>query len=300
VVFVITLPFRILAFALARRWGRRFVALAALVLALAGGYRFWLRDSPWLAIRQVQVTGVSASEPQRIRVALAEAARGMTVLHVDRDALLAAVRSYPIVRSIEVDPSFPSGLAIRVIEHRPTALVRGAGRSIPVAADGTLLPGVSTQGQRLPEINVERAPSGRRLTGTTLDEALVLGAAPADLRPAIESSGVTARGLTVYMAGGIRLDFGDRSSLAAKWAAAARILADENLDSLAYIDLRAPRRPSVGGAPGGSYVSSAGSPPVAEVGPPAGSVATEPQAPVAAGEDPSPSAPAAPSGGVSP
>ena len=61
------------------------------VVALAGGGWMWLRDSSFVAVRDVQVTGVTASDGERVRAALQSAAQEMTTLHVREDALRQAV-----------------------------------------------------------------------------------------------------------------------------------------------------------------------------------------------------------------
>ena len=231
-----------------RVWIRRAVAIGALAGVLAAGYMLWLRDSSLVAVRDVSVVGISSSERDEVRDALAQAARGMTTLHVREDELRAVVRPYPTVRSVSADASFPNGLTIEVTERKPVGVVELEGRDLPVAGDGTLLPGISTSGLELPTLEADADPSATRLTEGALQQALVLGAAPAPMRELIESSSEDEAGVRVELADGIALIFGDGSQANAKWAAAARILADSKLASLSYIDLSAPERPAVGGA----------------------------------------------------
>jgi cell division protein FtsQ len=112
-----------------------------------------------------------------------------------------------------------------------------------------LLPGISASGLDLPAIEASRVdPSADRVGEKALDQARVLGAVPDPLRPLVERASVDERGGVVELSNGIVLVFGDASELEAKWASAARILADRELGGLSYIDLRAPDRPAVGGA----------------------------------------------------
>ena len=231
-----------------RVWIRRAVAFGALAGMLAAGYMLWLRDSSLVAVRDVSVVGISSSERDEVRDALAQAARGMTTLHVREDELRAVARPYPTVRSVSADASFPNGLTIEVTERKPVGVVELEGRDLPVAGDGTLLPGISTSGLELPTLEADADPSATRLTEGALQQALVLGAAPVPMRELIESSSEDEAGVRVELADGIALIFGDGSQANAKWAAAARILADSKLASLSYIDLSAPERPAVGGA----------------------------------------------------
>ncbi len=76
----------------------------------------------------------------------------------------------------------------------------------------------------------------------------MLGAAPATLRPYIESSYYGETGVDVVLRSGIELRFGDASQAAAKWKAAAAVLADPSVTTLDYVDLHVPGRAAVGGS----------------------------------------------------
>jgi cell division protein FtsQ len=55
------------------------------------------------------------------------------------------------------------------------------------------------------------------------------------------------RGLTLTMRDGPSLYFGTTADLRAKWAAAARVLADPTAEGARYVDVRVPERPAAGG-----------------------------------------------------
>jgi cell division protein FtsQ len=228
-------------------WRRRalVVALAAGVLAIA--YFAWFRDSSLVAVNDVRVEGATSTDRDRIVSALTDAARGMTTLHVQTDRLRAAVSGFPTVASVSADPSFPHGLTIHVTERRPVLVVADGDRQVPVAADGSLLPGVKVSAA-LPHLRVSSLPGMGRLGGEALSEARALGAAPPPLRPLIAGAALTHDyGVVVALRGGIAVRFGTADRPAAQWAAAAAVLADPKLTSLAYVDVRVPERPAVGG-----------------------------------------------------
>jgi cell division protein FtsQ len=208
----------------------------------------WLRDSSLVAVRDVKVVGIDSAERAEVSAALTDAARGMTTLHVREDELRAAARRYPTVGSVSADPHFPNGLTIEVKERKPIAIVATDGRDLPVAGDGTVLPGISTAGLELPALEASGDTSKPRLADAALEQARVLGAAPAPLRPLLDHAVDDEDGISVRLADGIVLRFGDASDADEKWEAAARILADGDLQGLSYIDVRAPERPAVGGA----------------------------------------------------
>ncbi len=274
------------------RLRRRLIALVALIAVLAAGYQFWLRDSSFVAVEDVTVTGVSTDDGERIRTALAAAGHTMTTLNVDQEVLDQAIAHYPVVRDLEVRPDFPHGLTIHVIEHHPAALLELDGRPVAVAGDGTILRGLPVEG-RFPSIEVEGGARGDRLTDRdALGAARVAGAVPGPLRKRIESIGSrSGDGLVATLSDGPDLIFGDSSRARAKWIAAARVLADPEAEGATYIDLRLPDRPAAGGLPAATVepVAPAGQAPFGAQAAPTvpGAAAATPSAPV----DPAATAP---------
>jgi len=221
--------------------------VVAIVVAAFAGYFLWLRDSSLVAVTSVDVEGVESGERDRITAALTRAGKSMTTLNVDAASLEQAAARFPTIKSVTADASFPHGLRIEVVE-RPAALVASAGgKEAAVAADGTVLPGVKA-GDELPRLEVDRLPGSGRLEDEALDEALVVGAAPDELAPLIRrvrEAGDT--GVEAKMRGGVSLRFGTGDDAAAKWAAAAAVLADPEVTAVSYVDVRVPHRPAVGG-----------------------------------------------------
>jgi cell division protein FtsQ len=252
-----------------KRLRRHLLLLAAGLLFLGAGYQFWLRDSSFVAVEKVTITGLSTSDSERVRLALTSAGRSMTTLHVDHEALERAVAGYPVVRELEVTTDFPHGLQIHVVEHVPAAIAVGAGGRVAVAGDGTILQGL-TADRRLPTVEVEGAVGVERLSDhTALASAAIAGAAPAALRPRIAEVGVDGRlGQVAQLRDGPEVIFGDSTRVRAKWAAASRVLADLEASGTSYVDVRIPGRPAAGGLPAETVV------PVA----PAGTTSTVPPA----------------------
>ena len=239
---------------------RRFMTCSLLAVVLAGLYFFWFRDSSLVAVNRLKVTGVSGADSARIKAALASSAAGMTTLHVRDEELRKAVSGFPIVKSVSADPSFPNGLTIEVEQLKPALVVDASGRSLMVAADGTLLKGVRAE-PGLPRLKVSSPPAGTRLSGEALTQALVLGATPAELRRYVTGSSMLAGGVRVRMENGPEIRFGDGSAARAKWAAATRLLADKRVGGVAYVDVSAPERPAVGGIMQGVVGDPAPAPP---------------------------------------
>lgn len=226
--------------------GRRRLAVGALLAGLLVATFLIVRESSLVAVRDVSVTGVSGRDSARVRAALTSAAQDMTTLHVDVDALRTAVAPYPIVKDLRVHRDLPHGLRISVIEHVPVAGVSVDGQRMAVAADGTLLRGTSVAD--LPTLPLRTPPAGDRIpAGQTARIVAVLGAAPVRLRPLVSKVFVGSRGLTLRLSTGTSLYFGTTDRVDAKWAAAARVLADPSSKGATYLDVRLPERPAAGG-----------------------------------------------------
>jgi hypothetical protein len=137
--------------------------------------------------------------------------------------------------------------AVRI--PQATAILGSGEDAVPVSADGAIvlwlpLPG----GAELPQLPPVEPPKSGRLSGPMLEQARVLGAAPAVLRPYLARSYYGQSGVDVETTSGVELRFGDASQAPRKWRAAAAVLADPSVEALDYVDVQAPARPSIGGS----------------------------------------------------
>jgi cell division protein FtsQ len=231
---------------LRRPFVRVFSAVLLLAAALAGAW-LWARESSLARVTDVRVTGPTTSEEGRIRAALEDAARDMTTLHVRQDALQDAVAAYRSVADLRVHTDFPHGLAIEVLEHRPVAALEVGDERIPVSGDGIVLNGVRAD-RGLPTIRRDAAPAGARVGDARTRTALaVAAAAPQDLLERGERLWWGPKGLMMDLRDGPPLVFGSRADASAKWAAAARVLAETSAAGATYLDLRVPGRVAAGG-----------------------------------------------------
>jgi cell division protein FtsQ len=236
-----------LAFVLRRRRLRFALIVVMIALPLLAGGWLWLRQSSFVAVQRVEVSGVHGPEAAAIDTALVAAARQMSTLDVHVGALRAATASFPVVREVRARPRFPHALDVEVIEQLPVAALVVNGSRTAVAADGVVL-GTQLLSGSLPSVSGSRAPaSGKRVSGAGLREALtVLGAAPAPLARAVERVFTGYKGLTVAMRNGLLVYFGDAARPHAKWLSLARVLADSSSAGASYVDVRLPARPAAG------------------------------------------------------
>jgi cell division protein FtsQ len=232
--------------------------VVALVILLGGAW-LGLRDSSLVAVQRVSVTGESGPDAAQIHSALVAAARNMTTLDVRMDRLRTAVAPYPVVKDLRVSTQFPHGMRIRVVEQIPVGAIVVGGRTIAVAADGTLLHDVVPSAS-LPMIPLRVPPGGPRLSEAGALQALaVLGAAPFQLLARISQvTTVASHGLVAQLRNGPSIYFGDPTRLAAKWIAATAVLVDSGSAGASYIDVTDPERPAAGAA-GASATTGSGS-----------------------------------------
>jgi hypothetical protein len=128
-----------------------------------------------------------------------------------------------------------------LVSSEPVAVIGTGSSAVAVAADGTVLAWLPPPKEgRLPKLPLEAPPKGPRLQGSALEQARVLGAAPAGLRPYVEGSYFGESGVDVNLTSGIELRFGDSTQAARKWRAAAAVLADPSVTAFDYVDLHAP------------------------------------------------------------
>jgi cell division protein FtsQ len=231
-----------------RRLIRLGLGLAVLSALVTSGW-MWLRDSSFVAVRDIQITGVTASDGDRVRSALENAAREMTTLHVREQTLREATASFTSVEDLRVRTDFPHGMTIEVVERRPVAALAGARgeRRIPVTGSGVLLRGVAAE-RDLPSLRLRQAAIGPRLTDRRALRALAIAsAAPDPLLARSRELEIGSRGVVVALENGPELVFGTDEEAAAKWRAAARVLAETSAQGATYLDLRIPGRVAAGG-----------------------------------------------------
>ncbi len=226
---------------------RRALAVLLVLVALFAIYRLWFRNSSFVSVQHVSVSGLTTSDAGRIRLALVSASHDMSTLDVKQSELNGAVSGFPVVKAVVAKPSFPHTLKIHVIEQQPAAVLAVGGERLLLAPDGTVLRGVTT-GHPLAVIKSRGAVPQQTLTDRVPLSALhVAAAAPAALAGRITSVGHDKEGIVVHLRNGPRLIFGSDSRAFAKWAAVAAVLADPSSKGATYVDVRLPGRAVAGG-----------------------------------------------------
>ena len=140
-------------------------------------------------------------------------------------------------------------MAPRVHAPELASTIGSGSDAIGVSSKGEVVPWLPVPEEPpLPRLPITEVPKGGRLAGPVLQQARVLGAAPAALRPYVERVHRGESGIDVDLTSGIELRFGDASQAKRKWRAAAAVLADPQITALDYVDLHAPNRPATYGS----------------------------------------------------
>ena len=224
---------------------RLLVALVASAGLLAAGWSV-LRDSEWVAVKEVEVIGASGRQREAIRSALSTAGRDMTTLHLRREVLATAVAPYAAVKGVTAEADFPRRLRVRVIQHVAVATIVTPQGAVPVAADGTVLRGTTADG--VPELKLRLPPAGDRIADRrTLNTIALVARAPAPLREKVTTAFRGPGGLTVHLAEGPSVQFGSSERIRAKWASLTAVLASSASKGATSVDVRVPEHPAAAG-----------------------------------------------------
>src|SRR5258705_3623742 len=151
------------ALALPPVWRRRLAALLAGLIVLLSIYWLWFRDSSFVRVHDVEVTGVSGPQARAIRSGLVDAGLDQTTLHVSIADLRAAVGDFPVVHSVSAQGEFPHRLRVQFELNLPVAVLQTPSGRRPVTADGLFLPDVPVGGS-LPVLTTKAVLPAKRVT----------------------------------------------------------------------------------------------------------------------------------------
>jgi cell division protein FtsQ len=229
------------------RNGRILMGLVMILLVAGVGW-LWYRDSSFVRIRRVTVSGLSGPDVPQIREALERSARTMTTLNVNTSQLDVAVEKYPAVHSLTVTNEGQHAVLIRVNEQDPVALVTNRGELVVVDGFGHLLPQSTVPHGVLPTLALAAAPSGNQITGpSTLAALHVLQAAPYQWLAHIRTASFSAaHGVILKLRRGPEVYFGPANQLVVKWNALSAVLQNRSSEGAQYIDVSDPQRPAAG------------------------------------------------------
>lgn len=240
-----------------RRPSRMGLLLAALVLALVlAGSWLLVRNSSLVGVQNVRVVGLSGYYDREARGAVVAEAMQMTTLNFDPARIEEAAAQFVDVADVRVETDFPNGATIHVDVRRPVLVARINGRTVTLSRNGEVITAPQSIAG-LPQIEAVGSIKGNRVTGgKALEASRLLGAAPDVLLRKVDKVRWGRFGIVVTLDKGTDLYFGDPTDVRKKWRDAAAVLASPEARGAAYVDLRIPGRPSVGGLGGAPVAQS--------------------------------------------
>jgi cell division protein FtsQ len=222
--------------------------LAPIVLGLAviGAAGWWVTNSPLFDMHRLEVTGNSHLSDDEV-ARLARLSRTTNVVWLKNRTVAGRIERDPWVLRARVSRTLPGTISVSIHERKAVAALEGRGRSVAVAADGTILGPVSAKA-RLPVIELPGAPTvlGSRIAGMP-PQLLVARALPASLRRRVARIIQAGSSLTLILRDGVTVRYGDASEAGAKARALVSLLewADDRGIRPDYIDVQAPAAPAL-------------------------------------------------------
>jgi len=230
----------------------------ALLVTLAGSATiagaWWLATGPLLAIDSVNVSGYRQPDQARVLRTVQIAARDGTMLRLPTVAVREALASSPWVADVKVHHSWLRGVDVQIVQATPVAIaITASGERLLVSDTGRVL-GADAGTKSLPTFRTAAATTGAWLRGPAQRAPFeFLTAMSADTARRVRDLRIEGGVLVGNLVGGTALRLGPPRLLWAKGRALEAVLANtriaDSLGSAAYLDLSAPRQPTLGGFP---------------------------------------------------
>ncbi len=225
-----------------RRFGALVVTVLGTVVLLGAGA--WVTTSQIFAMRSLHVTGNVHLTSDQI-ASIAGITDRTNVLWLSSSSIVHRLEANPWVLSARVERTLPGSVTVRITERVPVAVL--AGTRMIVAADGVVL-GAATGAVRLPTIQgTVRGGPTQRVVGAPAGLAIA-AAIPWPTREEVRLIAIAPDGqVTLTLASGIEVLYGDGTAVAAKGTALQAVLdwADRNHVRPRTIDLHAPDAPAI-------------------------------------------------------
>jgi cell division protein FtsQ len=226
--------------ALGRRRLRILIVCSSTIVSL--GIAFLVVHSPVLDVDRVQVVGAHELTAANVRGA-AHVHVHSPLLFLDAGAVARRVEALPWVEHATVQRDFPGTVRIVVTEYTPTAYVRAGTNVVLIAANGRAIARVHRAPANVVEVRgVRAAPNAGELLSPP-EAANVVPQLPVALAQQVRAVDVSDSGVSLVIARGGVIRFGNTDDLAAKAAAALAVLAQHGDAPFSYIDVSTPSTP---------------------------------------------------------
>ncbi|MDT0301155.1 cell division protein FtsQ/DivIB [Streptomonospora wellingtoniae] len=162
-------------------WKVAFVVL--LIVAVLTVVTWVLLGSRLLVVRDVEVSGTSRLDPERVAAAV-DVATGTPLARVDTDAARLRAEDLRLVESAEVGRGWPATLRVEVVERTPVLAMRAGDGFRLIDGDGVRIADTDKRPDNYPLISVSGEPEGSPAVAAA---ASVLARVPAAVGGRIDS-----------------------------------------------------------------------------------------------------------------
>jgi cell division protein FtsQ len=211
----------------ARTRRRRFRAsvpylVLALVLLLGAGGVWTVYDTRTLDVREVAVDGASVLSPEQVRTA-AQVPLGGALARVDTDAVARRIGALKPVASVQVSRSWPHTVSISLHERIAVAVVARGSSFLLLDKTGLAYTVVPHRPGGLPLLDLRTPGPEDRATAAAV--ATLASLPPAIRGQLVSVSAPTAAQVTLVLAAGRTVFWGDADNATAKAVVATALLA---------------------------------------------------------------------------
>lgn len=212
------------------------LAVAAVALVVVWVFLF----SSIFALRSgdVEINGAQSGLESEI-LPVASAYEGVPLPRVPTDGIAAELATQPLIAEVEVERSWPHGLAISITEREAVALVRTEGGFLVVGRDGVATGETAQPVDGLPMIAVS-ATEADRAQSQAAEAILVLESLPTAVLDQLKEVTVNGRVVALSLTDGSEVVWGDAEDSDLKGQVLALLV--QQRPAQVY-DLRDPRQP---------------------------------------------------------
>jgi len=195
--------------------------------------------SPVAAVRQgdIKVEGLGgAAKPAEVSEVLRPFV-GLPLIRLNTGTVEARLEELPGVKLATVTRSWPTGLRVEVVPRVAAAVVADGAEFVILDAEGVQLERVAEAPPGLPQVVVPLNQKSRRALQSLLD---VVASLPPELASQVDQASASSQdGVTLQLASGVTLMWGDASAPELKAAAVALLIEQ----GATWIDVTAPEMP---------------------------------------------------------
>ena len=228
-----------------RRWlAWRYVAVAVVLVVLAGAAVWAAYFSSWLSVKGLDITGVSGTTTLtkgEVRRA-AGVPTGGPLLRADLERVQRRVAALAAVKSVDVSREWPSKIRIQVDERTPIAVIEIGGELHALDADGVVFSSYFNAPKDLPRVSTPAGTDAAALE----QAAAVVSALPHDLATKVDHVEVlSVDKISLALASGQTVQWGSASDSDTKAQVLAALM-KARPDVKAY-DVSVPGQPVTSG-----------------------------------------------------